>query len=60
MLHNFQRKKHGEILSKISKIVEAGDLKPLLDEQQFSLDSVGEAYSRLESGKAIGKVVVKN
>ena len=60
MLHNFQREKHGEILSEISKIVEAGDLKPFLDEQQFSLDSVGEAYSRLESGKAIGKVVVEN
>lgn len=60
MLHNFQREKHGEILSKLAKIAEAGNLKPLLDEQQFSLENVGEAYARLESRNAIGKVVVEN
>lgn len=60
MLHNFQREQHGEILSNITKIVEAGNLKPLLDEQQFSLDNVGKAYAKLESRKAIGKVVVGN
>ena len=56
----FKREQHGEILSNITKIVEVGNLKPLLDEQQFSLDNVGEAYTRLESKKAIGKVVVEN
>lgn len=60
MLHNFKREQHGEILSNITKIVEAGNLKPLLDEQQFSLDNVGDAYARLESKKAVGKVVVEN
>ena len=60
MLHNFKREQHGEILRNITKIAEAGDLKPLLDEQQFSIENVGEAYSRLESKKAIGKVVVEN
>ena len=60
MLHNFKREQHGEILRHITKIAEAGDLSPLLDEKQFSLKKVGEAYARLESGKAIGKVVVEN
>ncbi len=60
MLHNFKREQHGEILSNITKIVEAGNLKPLLDEKQFLLENVGEAYARLESKKAIGKVVVQN
>jgi len=60
MLHNFKREQHGEILGKIAKIAEAGDLKPLLDEKKFSLENVGEAYARLESKKAIGKVVVEN
>lgn len=60
MLHNFKREQHGEILRNITKIVEAGNLKPLLDEQQFSLENVGEAYARLESKKAMGKVVVSN
>ncbi|MDW7692817.1 zinc-dependent alcohol dehydrogenase family protein [Flammeovirgaceae bacterium SG7u.111] len=60
MLHNFHREQHGEILRNIAKIVEAGGLKPLLDETQFSLENVGEAYARLESKNAIGKVVVEN
>ena len=60
MIHNYKREQHREILRNITKITEAGDLKPLLDEQQFSLESVEEAYARLESRKAIGKVVVEN
>ncbi|MEN0002639.1 MAG: zinc-dependent alcohol dehydrogenase family protein [Bacteroidota bacterium] len=60
MIHNFRREQHAEILSNITEIAEAGKLKPLLDEQQFSLENVGKAYARLESKKAIGKVVVEN
>jgi NADPH:quinone reductase-like Zn-dependent oxidoreductase len=60
MMHNFQREKHGEILRNLTEIAEAGNLKPLLDAQQFSLENVGNAYARLESKKAIGKVVVEN
>lgn len=60
MIHNFKREQHREILRHITKIIEAGDLKPLLDRQQFSLENVGEAYARLESGQATGKVVVEN
>ncbi|MEP3836006.1 MAG: zinc-dependent alcohol dehydrogenase family protein [Algibacter sp.] len=60
MMHNFQREKHGEILRNITKIVESGALKPLLDEESFSLENVGKAYAKLESGNAIGKVVVEN
>lgn len=60
MLHNFKREQHGKILRNITKIAEAGDLNPLLDEKQFSLENVGEAYARLESRNAIGKVVVEN
>lgn len=60
MLHDFKREQHGEILRNITKIAEAGDLSPLLDENQFSLENVGEAYARLESRNAIGKVVVEN
>ncbi|MCJ8168081.1 zinc-dependent alcohol dehydrogenase family protein [Atopomonas sediminilitoris] len=59
MLHNHQREAHGAILTELSKIAEAGALKPLLDTQRFSLDNVGDAYQRLSSGQAIGKVVVE-
>ncbi|MEM6379289.1 MAG: zinc-dependent alcohol dehydrogenase family protein [Bacteroidota bacterium] len=60
MIHNYKREQHGEILRNLTKIAEAGDLKPLLDEQQFSLQNVEKAYARLQSRKAIGKVVVEN
>lgn len=60
MLHNFKREQHGSILRNLTQIVESGGLKPVLDEKQYSLEQVGQAYARLESRQAMGKVVVKN
>ncbi|MEM7674139.1 MAG: zinc-dependent alcohol dehydrogenase family protein [Verrucomicrobiota bacterium] len=60
MLHNYQREAHGEILKELSNIIENGSLVPLLDEPTYTLDQVDEAYARLESRKAIGKVVIKH
>ena len=45
-------------LTKLAEIVDTGALKPLLDDQRFGLDTVGEAYDRPTSARAIGKVVV--
>ena len=58
MLHNHRREDHGTILKQLSEIVDAGAVKPLLDEQRFNLEEVGQAYDRLTSGQSIGKVVV--
>jgi len=58
MLHGYQREVHGEILGKLAAVVDAGGLTPVLDETEFSLEDAGEAYARLESGKAMGKVVI--
>ena len=60
MLHNFNREKHGEILKILAEISNAGNLTPIVDENHFSLEQVGEAYAHLASGKAIGKVIVEN
>lgn len=60
MLHDHGREAHAEILRDLTKIVESGGLKPVLDESDFSLEEVGQAYARLESGWAMGKVVVEN
>ena len=60
MLHNFKREEHAETLEEIAKISEAGLLTPVLDENQYTLEEVGAAHSRLESGKAMGKVVINN
>ena len=59
MLHNVQRETHGEILADLARIVDAGQLQPLLDAERFSLAEAGAAYARLASGQAIGKVVIE-
>ena len=59
MLHDYKRETHGAILRDIAAIVDAGALIPLLDETQFKLADVGEAYARLSSGAATGKIVVE-
>ena len=50
--------KHAHILSKLTQIAEEGGLKPVLDENHYSLDQVDEAYARLSSGQGMGKVVI--
>ena len=59
MLHNHRREEHGAILARLGQIADAGELRPLLDDPRFTLSNVGEAYDRLTSGQAIGKVVVE-
>ena len=60
MLHNVKREEHAEILRNLTQIVESGGLKPVLDENRYSLEEVGQAHARLESRQAMGKVVVEN
>lgn len=60
MLHNYKREEHAEILRKLAEIVDAGGLKPVLDDRRFSLKEAGLAHARLESRQAMGKVVVEN
>ena len=60
MLHDFNRVGHAGILRELAQISDSGGLRPVLDEQQFSLEEVGPAHARLESGRAMGKVVVEN
>lgn len=58
MLHNHKREEHAKILNAIKEIVEAGKLKPVIDDIEFTLEQIGNAHERLESGKAMGKIVV--
>ena len=59
MIHNYKREDHAKILNKLAEIIDAGGLRPVLDEQRFSLEEVGKAHDRLSSGQAMGKVVVE-
>lgn len=58
MLHNYRREQHASILNALTTIVEAGGLKPVLDEREFALEDIAKAHQRLASGQAMGKIVV--
>ncbi|NDV90917.1 zinc-binding dehydrogenase [Alteromonas sp. 345S023] len=58
MIHNVGREAHGEILHILSKIIDEGALKPIIDAEDFTFEQIAQAHDRLASGKAIGKVVV--
>lgn len=58
LLRDIGRERHGRILSSLAALVDQGKVRPLLDEQRFTLATAPDAYRRLESGKARGKVVV--
>jgi NADPH:quinone reductase len=49
---------HGKILAQATALAEAGRLRPLLNEQHFSIEDIGAAHALVESG-ALGKVVVE-
>jgi NADPH:quinone reductase len=52
------RAHQGNILAQATALAEAGKLRPLLNEQRFSIDQIGAAHALVESG-ALGKVVVE-
>jgi NADPH:quinone reductase len=55
---NRGRERHGEILAKVNELITAGKLNPLLAEKDFIIDQVADAHRYLESGSAVGKVVL--
>jgi NADPH2:quinone reductase len=60
IIHNEGRKHHGEILQRLAALVDRGLVKPLIDERHdFTAAGVSAAHDRLESGRAIGKVVIE-
>ena len=52
------RAHHGDILAQATRLVEAGELIPLIDPRRFSLASVESAYDALRDRDAQGKIVV--
>jgi NADPH:quinone reductase-like Zn-dependent oxidoreductase len=58
MLGGKGRAHHGEILAQVAKLVDAGQLRPLVDSERFTLDQAGAAHARVTSGQAVGRIVV--
>ncbi|WP_343608713.1 zinc-binding dehydrogenase [Chryseobacterium oranimense] len=51
-------KADGKLLAEITKLIEAGEIKPIID-KVFSFQNTNEAVKYVESGRAKGKVVIK-
>src|SRR5215831_10149418 len=48
----------GDVLSQATRLVEAGQLVPLIDQRRFTLASVESAYNALQNGDAQGRIIV--
>jgi NADPH2:quinone reductase len=58
MLTGQGKEAHTEILENARDLAEAGRLRPHLDAEHFTLETVPQAHDRLESGQAVGKLVI--
>ena len=58
MLTGSGRERHGQILTEMAAMVDAGTLMPLIHEQRFTFSEAAEAHALLESGSAVGKIVL--
>ena len=50
--------RHGEVLREIARRVELEEFRPLIHEQRFAFEDVGNAHTLLEQGGATGKIVL--
>lgn len=60
LLHGIGMARHGAILRELATLVDAGRVRPLIDEHRFGFTEVAAAHRFLESGQAVGKVVLVN
>jgi NADPH2:quinone reductase len=51
------RRHHGDVLREVTKLAQAGNLKPLLNSRRFTLERAIEAHLQVTAG-AVGKTVV--
>ncbi|PTR01437.1 NADPH:quinone reductase-like Zn-dependent oxidoreductase [Mucilaginibacter yixingensis] len=52
------RKQHGNIMRQATRLIESDQLKPILDAENYTLDTVEDAYEAITQGKTKGKVVI--
>jgi NADPH:quinone reductase-like Zn-dependent oxidoreductase len=53
------RAAHGRILEQAARLVEAGQLVPLMDARRWTLDTAEDAHAEVAAGRARGKIVVE-
>lgn len=58
MIHDSEKSRYAHILRGLARRVEDGSLRPLLDPNVFAPSQIAAAHDYLESGKAVGKVMI--
>ena len=58
MLTGRGRARHGQILAEAARLVESGQLVPMMDEGRYTLDTALDAHEAVADGRSRGKVVV--
>jgi NADPH:quinone reductase len=58
MLTGKGRENHGRILRDAATMIEAGQLKPVMDSRRFNLGSALQAHQIVEAREAKGRIVV--
>ncbi|MDR3467693.1 MAG: zinc-dependent alcohol dehydrogenase family protein [Xanthobacteraceae bacterium] len=59
ILTGIGRQHHGAIMTEATRLVEAGKVRPVMDPRRFVLSTASDAHAAVESGSAIGKIVVE-
>ncbi|MEU2134547.1 zinc-binding dehydrogenase [Streptomyces sp. NPDC018352] len=57
MLTGRGREHHGEILREVAALADCGSLKPVLEPRHFTLDTVIDAHTAVETGTNTGRVL---
>ena len=52
------RQHHGQILGDVALLVTTGRMRPMVDEREFSLETIDKAYQCVENGTANGKIII--
>lgn len=58
LLSGKNRAHHGAVLQEATRLVEAGKLKPWVDPEIYTFDTINNAYNAIEQRTNIGKVVI--
>ncbi|SHM35931.1 zinc-dependent alcohol dehydrogenase family protein [Flavobacterium chilense] len=58
MISGDGRKHHGDILTEVTRLIEEGKLKPIIDPRKFTLDNAIEAHKAVSDGSSFGKIVI--
>lgn len=59
LLHGIGMDDQPRLMRVLSDMLERGDVRPLLDEKRYAFRQIGEAHRRLESGQAVGKILLE-